>query len=526
MDNIKYSSKILIHDVFIKWLPKIELFYPDLPGFPIMYVHVLNEQGHVYGFPVAMNVVRYNSEELCDVEFVFLCNKDLDQNNNYKALVQQELENRIGLKQAISREDIINACQDEKYKPFLGNLFDICSNLYGSRLPYGHFFEEIYSIVRYVAAFLPKTGRQSEMRMLYNFLSAFGEKIQINIPHWSFLEFYVLPTYNEVLNRQVSSFPKFSALLGSISKLWQLEFTQTVTVDDVAFHGLSRAWPVNEIDFRNQKLIPLANNPANNFSMDDVYQIERLVDAFNRHGWRASYFIWSICTMYDYDYTRWTKEFFENFYSCASEIKGCSEKVVACFLQQGFANKEIIPIDTWIKTFYEFALGIPDPAGLFNSFRDLGKIERLIWLTSQANKTNIREYMELLWCQRFGTNNNEQLRGINPLACYECKLHSCCCGYELIEGKNLLIVTNRSELSEDIKQKALEHSCAFICFLDNNVPKQIYKQIKKRRTIDYLLTDSFSGRLLNTRHQIHPSQEVMTVRDFLALLPLFSYSEC
>lgn len=526
MDNITYSSKILIQNVFIKWLPKIELFYPDLPGFPIMYVHVLNEQEHIYGFPVAMNVLRYNSEELCDVEFIFLCNKDLDLNSNYKALVQQELENRIGLKQAISREDIINACQDEKYKLFLGNLFDICSKSYGSRLPYGHFFEEIYSIVRFVAAFQPKTGRQSEMRMLYNFLNAFGERIKIDIPHWSFLEFYILPTYHDIRTRQISDFHKFSRLLDAIIKIWNLEFTEIIQLNNISFRSLRIAWEQNEEKFRVSTLLPLAEETSNDFSKDDVYQIERLVDAFNRLSWRASFFIWAICTIWDSDYYTWSKDFFQNFYINASKIKGCSEKVVACFLQQGFANKEIIPIDIWIKTFYQFALGIPSREELFQSFNSLGKIERLIWLTSQANKTNIREYMELLWCQRYGVNNNKEFRGINPLACYECRLHHCCCGYQTIAESKILIIEMQEELSNAVKQEAQQNSCLFICALWTGIPKQIYKQKKNKRNVDYELIDSFSGRLLNDKHCIKPTQNIMTVQQFIALLPPFNYEEC
>ena len=66
------------------------------------------------------------------------------------------------------------------------------------------------------------------------------------------------------------------------------------------------------------------------FNNGDKYQIELLIDAFNRFSWRACFFIWSIMTIMNTDYNLWNKVFFEKFYNAG--IKGCSEKVVACFI--------------------------------------------------------------------------------------------------------------------------------------------------------------------------------------------------
>ena len=530
MEEIKYSCEVEIENVPVKWLPKIELFYPDLPGFPIMYIHFVLGNKRIYGFPVTFSVSSYNHDNKnCNIKFLFLCNVNIsnDESYSYYKKVKQELENRIGLSDPITKDQILESCIDPKYKEFLEKLFDICTNLYGKILPYGHFYEEFYSIVKFVSAFLPKTGRQSEMRMLYNFLSTYGEIINIdhnNLPNWSFMEFFLLPTYQDIKDNDFSQFKKFSELYSSMKKIWDIEYVNHVEIEHHNFKSLEVAWDKNKEKLRENKLLKLEQNSENNFNREDTYQIERLVDAFNRHPWRACYFIWAVFTIKDFDYNLWSKDLFQKFYRKGNQIKGCSEKVVACYLQQGFANKDVIPIDTWIKTFYEYALGINSTKKFFNSFINLGKLERLIWLVSQANKTNIRTYMELLWCQRYGVNNNKKFRGINPLSCYECKLHHCCCGYKSIKTNKLLIKNNDNTQWDNFKDKAKNNNCEFICIMENNIPKKIYKAIYKRNSIDdYYLIDEFSGYLLKEAHSLDLSNDIMTVNEFIELLPEFHY---
>lgn len=422
----------------------------------------------------------------------------------------------------------------------LSNLFDICASLYGDILPFGRFYEEIYSITRFVAAFSPKTGRQSEMRMLYNFLSTFGEKITVNNeenPQWNFLEFYLLPIYQDIKDKNLIEFPKFKTLYKSMCKVWKLDYTQTVNLNNNIFKAIPRAWEQNKEKFTKSKLLPWIKDANIDFDIGDKYQIELLIDAFNRFSWRACFFIWSILTIVSTDYHTWNKPFFEKFYNAG--IKGCSEKVVTCFMQQGFANSEVIPIDTWISTFYNFALGINNKDDFFRQFNNLGKLERLIWLTSQANKTNIREYMELLWCQRYGTNGNGEFRGQNPLSCYECKLNNVCIGYKQIESKFVYVTdTLTSEIIYKRKRdgsysdkfnywnlkptfNVAEESPLFICHLEHNIPKKI-GILHKDRYIGYVykLIDEFSGYILDENYKFKGSiNNIYTVKEFLKCLP-------
>ena len=98
MEKIKYSSEIEIDNVPVKWLPKIELFYPDLPGFPIVYVHTIIDNTRIYGFPVTMKAQKYKNNGTCNVIFLFYSNINLNasENSKFREIVRTELKNRIG----------------------------------------------------------------------------------------------------------------------------------------------------------------------------------------------------------------------------------------------------------------------------------------------------------------------------------------------------------------------------------------------------------------------------------------------
>ena len=530
LKNIEHACKIEIGNVPVKWLPKIELFYPDLPGFPIIYVHTIVNNTRIYGFPVTMQVNNYEKDGTCNITFLFFCNLDLNnvKNAKFKEIIKKELENRIGISNPVTEDDIKNASPAE-YKPFLSKLFNICTNLYGKKLPFGHFYEEVYSIIRFVAAFAPKTGRQSEMRMLYNFISRIGEPISIKIKkdylkEWSFLEFYLVPTYSDFKNNTIYKFNKFFTLFNAIKKLWKYYFTEEITICDNKYLFAIKegnCWEPKREDFVKSIKTNLVDK--NIITANDQKQIELLVDIFNRYPRRASFFVWAICTLEEQGFENFDKEFFIKFYSKADKLKGCSQKVVACFLQQGFMFKNVIPIDTWVETFYKYALGCDSLEMFFENFENIEKLERLIWLVSQANKVNSKDYMELLWCQRFGTNNNKKFREMNPLSCYECKLHRCCRGYETIKSAKLLIKIFNEREWENYKNIAINNNCKFICIMDNdNVPQKIYKaKIKRNKIYDYELIDEFSSYLLNKTNSVKSSKDIMTVDEFIRKLPSF-----
>ncbi|MFC1789651.1 hypothetical protein ACFLYY_01595 [Patescibacteria group bacterium] len=524
LNPLKYESNIKIKNIPIQWISKFELYYPDLPQFPIVYIHVVKENHRVYGFPVSFSV-KITTSKTCDVDILFLSNIDIDSNEKIKRAVGHELEERFGSCDRVSLKEIIKGCGgNREYEQFFVELWKYVSKAYGDTIPYGKFYEEIFSMVRFVSAWNPKTGRQSEMRMLYNFLSIFGEPIEIQ-GKWDFLEFFLMPTYNDVKKKDFSDFPKFKNLFTAIEKIWNIYFRIVTEIDNVKIKTMAKSWPAAKDDFINSVTYPLFLRKK--LSLDERLAIERLVDAFNRHSWRASFFIWSIMTIFEKDYYLWDKNFFIKFYTQNRKGVGLSEKAVACFLQQGFKNNEVIPIDTWVESFYENALGIMDKKVFFNTFDNLGKIERAIWLAAQSKKTNIKTFFDMLWCIRFGDTGNTELRGPNPISCYECKLMIKCPGFQKIKNE-LVLVKNKTKVvldkkfisSPQIIKEAVKKGCSFICLTEKKVPKKIFIN----RNGKFKLIDEFSGYILKDQ-KLKKDNTFLTVEKLIAELPHFLKNE-
>ncbi len=93
MDSLSYESKIIIDEIPFQWGQKFELYYPDLPGFPTVYVHFKDGVDRVYGFPISVNFVQ-TTNETGTAEIRFISNVDLNSNKKLKDKTKIELENR------------------------------------------------------------------------------------------------------------------------------------------------------------------------------------------------------------------------------------------------------------------------------------------------------------------------------------------------------------------------------------------------------------------------------------------------
>lgn len=509
MFELKYSTIITINDVPIQWIPKIELYYPDLPQFPIMYVHFISDNQRVIACPVSVSYDIHGTS--CDVIFTVLSN--IEPSDSVSIAISNEISDRIGSRKKITKQTILNCCKgNNDYEQLMLDLWQYIEMSYGESIPFGRFYEEIYSIPRFVAAWQPKTGRQSEMRMLYNFMSAFGEEL-VFPDQWKHLEYYAIPTYEDVRNKRYNDFPRFSKLYKAITKLYNCEFSKKFIVEDIEFKVMPKAWKQNKDDFITNVSARLY--AAGELDSEDKFYSEKLVDAFNRHAWRAAYFISSLLNIEQTDYRTWEKYFFKTFYDNGASLKGYSEKVMACFLQQGFGKEEIIPVDTWIETFYRFPLGIDSRADFYDKFDGLGKMERVIWLASQSNKTNMKNFFDILWCQRYGVIGNKQLRGVNPLACSRCKLNSTCVGLKNIHSQKVYLTNTVSDFAA--LSSTITDQVTFICLLEEDVPKKVYSRFGEIWT----LIDEFSGYLMTTDNKLPKSyikNEIITVDDFIKSL--------
>ena len=510
MFQLNHKTEITINGIPIQWIPKIELYYPDLPQFPIMYIHAQINNNRLVACPVSVSYEII--QDKCNAKFFVFTN--LEPTAEVVDKIKDEIENRIGFSNPINKQTVINCCNDHtEFINILTDLWQYIEKSYGSSIPYGRFYEEMFSIPRFVAAWQPKTGRQSEMRMLYNFMSKFGEEASLP-SDWSHLEYYIIPSYTDVINKDYSDFPNFKKLYSAMKKIFELDFSNSITIDDVTFKVMPRAWEKNKEEFI--KNVSGKYYSTGQLTETDKYYSEILVDAFNRHPWRAAFFISAFMNIENSDYRTWSKNFFNTFYSNDSKLKGYSEKVIACFLQQGFENEEIIPVDTWIETFYKFPLGISNKSDFFNSFDMLGKLERVIWLASQSNKTNMKNFFDILWCQRYGTIGNSELRGVNPLACSLCSLSANCVGLSKIKNEGVLISNTLKPEEFDTLPSSTLDRISFICLLEDDVPKKIYSY--KQRSQEWILNDEFIG-YLKTKEDNFPksllSKEIITVEEFI-----------
>lgn len=500
MFEFKYETNITIKNIPLPWIAQIELYYPDLPQFPIIYIHTNIDNIRIYACPVAISYSINQTD--CDTIFTLLTNTE--PTDYIKNILKLELENRIGYSNKISKNDIINCCNNNKeYIYLLTDLWKYVEASYGKYIPYGKYYEEIYSIVRFVSAWQPKTGRQSEMRMLYNFMSMFGEKVKMP-QKWSHLEFYIIPNLNDILSENFFDFEKFSLLNSVIHKLYRKFFNKSINISNIEFKVMEQAWKQNKDSFINDVSTPLLKH--NIFDEQEKLFAEKLVDAFNRHTWRAAYFISSYINI-EKNYSSWTKEFFIDFYNNGNKLKGYSEKVIACFLQQGFLNINSIPIDTWIKTFYEYPLGISNNSDFFKQFSNLGKLERIIWLSSQSNKTNMGTFFDILWCQRYGTNGNTKFRGINPISCYSCKLKNVCVGLKSKLDEKIQLLDN---VQPNSNSTSIDISITYVCYLIDGVPKKCY--LKNN------LIDEFSGYILTSKDKLPEhliSKKIISMQEFV-----------
>ncbi|WP_268544018.1 hypothetical protein [Candidatus Nitrosotenuis cloacae] len=570
LEPISYEHCYTIDDVPLQWTQGFETFYPDLANFPICYVHFKTESERIYGFPVGVSFSNARRGK-CSATITFLCNKKQSEpEGDVERKIKEQISDRFGVTNPLTITDLDTCTDNDIMKQFLKEVWNVASRLFGDSYPYGKLYDEMYSIVRFVAAWAPKTGRQSEMRALYNFQSMFGEKITVE-GEWKFLDFFLIPTYREVQSKTLQDFPRFQEMFRALEKIWPRhwkrkgvyrikcdkhglakypKYTQedadsavaakktskihtgcTFTIEsDIEICAADRGWGDNIDEF--DKEYAKSWEADGTITANERKILNRLVSAFNRHPGRTTFFVWSLMSILHKPYQAFDKDYYGRFYKLAENpnIRGVAPKVVGCFLQQGFGHEEIIPVDTWVESFHKGPLGIDSKFDFFKEFKHLGKIERMIWKVSQAKKTNADPLMNVLWCIRFGETGNHVIRYANPLSCYVCDFHTRGCpGFEKIKNKKILIKEEANVNVEDITTRNgtdgrkiadqptvdsfYRETCDFVCLTESGKPRKIFKENKGR----IQLVDEFSAsRITNT--STVPQDRVLTVSDLFDAL--------
>jgi hypothetical protein len=227
VQDIRYESTIQIKDVPPEWVSLFQLFDPYLPVFPLIYLHFIEDGKRFYGFPINFSTI--NAVGSLDLHFNVQSNMPIGQNAALRKKVVSELEDRIGLRNKITFKTITSTCNgNPQLEQIVEQLWRSASKVYGKYLPFV-ILDKVYSIVRFIAAIGSLSGKKSEQQMLYDFMSHFGERIHVGKP-WNNFLFYLLPTYDEIYNRDLQCFPKFERLVSGMDKLGKLYFKKQLTI--------------------------------------------------------------------------------------------------------------------------------------------------------------------------------------------------------------------------------------------------------------------------------------------------------
>ena len=511
MFTLNYLHKIIIPDAPLEWMTRLELFSSDLEQFPLMYVHLLanreaavvgsyspDEKQRIFGFVLATKWGVLKANGLCDIEIQFVCNIKQSLTANYDTQIAHELSHRIGLADKVGFDDLADICSNSiETLPLLEKIWiDKIEAVYGKYIPHGRIFDEMYGIIRFSASGnAPRLGKTSEMRMLYWYMSSIGEKVEFvgDAAHLKFIEFYLLPTYDELIKEKFIHFGQFLSFYNSTKKFWAKEYTDSFSVGGHNFKSApTSALPLDASSFETRY--------ENMLSDDDYDKISRLRQIFNRMPGRLYGYIWNIMTPVTTDFRNAfrKRDVFKEFYRDHSKKKGSSSKVIACFLQQAFGI-EAFPIDTWVKTFIYYPLGMmpkDDGTGepskslqddLYSKYNRLDKLEKLIWVSSMGNKTNKKEFMDILWCQRYGTDKGDDgpCRGANPLSCSQCVLQSECLSYKAIKEEFIYVSDDLVTLESNLRSLNL----FFGVFTVQGTPRKVYVMQKNK----FIERDGHSG---------------------------------
>jgi hypothetical protein len=193
-----------------------------------------------------------------------------------------------------------------------------------------------------------------------------------------------------------------------------------------------------------------------------------------------------------------------------------SPKVLHIYAQQSFGNGNAIPMDVWIKTFFQYPLNIENKLPKSNKYQyllstssSIGKVERLIWVAAQARKVHSSACNDALWCIKKASG--KEARGANPLACKICILRSTCPAYQKIKIKTITFNSTQNKADFLIKTSAANNKTPgqkFVSCTGNSVYGKI--------TDDFSPSDAPTG--FNTfPSPHHVKAATMTVEDFMNL---------
>lgn len=427
-ESLAYQHEFEIADFPAEWVPLTHLYDPDLPLFPLMYFHRLDpdagsrplHRDRIYGY---IKHLSYRQDK-CTVTIV--TNKDLSQSSNsrFVGVVMEEVRGRLGVQSPVTRAQIAGAMSGSAstVNPMLVELWhQVVGGSFGGRLPYGNLWDGVFGLARFIASWNSQGGRKGELIQTHAYSSEFGERISVS--DGVFVDFYLLPTFEELTDgsNPLSIFPRFEGLLRAVSEFFKrfCGVRSTSSGSSYAEFSMVKAGLTGVLD--TAKLLRIFDSLPS-ADRDVLYQ---LYSAFNRGPPRA---ILAILMHRDLRVNGWDprsltpRQCAEQYRELARTYQ--SPKVMQLYAQQCFGSDCALPVDNWVDTFTKWPLAVSTGKAydLFQLSDIWGRVERLIWMCSQARKVHSSVAREILWCIRYGTPD-KAMRGANPLSCKICLPH-------------------------------------------------------------------------------------------------------
>lgn len=510
-------NKVEFNDFPYLWVPLINFFEPELPGFPLSRFHFIKDGKRVFGVPTTYSVDRINGDRTCHLSIEVLSNTAFGPTKNgriYK-IVSDEFRERLGISQSLNLDDIKVCCNgNEHWEKIVDLIFPRLKKYYGEMIPCGQFYSKLYGMFRFIGAWNTPGGGKQEKIMLSNLLSRTGTRVGNEIG-WEGLNFYLLPTYEEVLDNSLGDFQNFMRLRIAVLEYGDTHLTDTYTIRGKDVYILNSDKNVPGGKKAEEKWDTLISP----LSEDTGQLLNGIKEDFNRNFQRPFVFITYLYNLFKgVDFNQWDENDYADIYD--EDPRGIYPKVLGCFLQQAFSKYGCIPVDTWVQSFFEEVL-LTKARNIPTSGSNLGKFERFIWYSVQLRKTNQDFFNDILFCIKTGVlhSNTIKNRTANPLSCSLCSIHYNCPVFHGISDKNCIVLDNHS-VSENkdrddfielkvptlktdsdidrffdpaILQQGQLQGAKFIMFLNKNSrPHGVYIP-KNRNHTKWLLADNMSS---------------------------------
>lgn len=449
--SLSSQSEVRIEDFPYKWVPMMNFFDSDVPGFPLHRVHVKSGSTRIFGAPVTKTVHQRNDDGTCTLGVDVITNRPLDEvPSSARTEFEQELKERFGYSEALSIEDVRACCQNpdgtrddrhETWEHMIDIIFPRLERYFGNRIRCGRFYSKTYGLFRLVSTWNVPGGEKQEIIMTSNLMKTVGERVDSE--QGEAINLQIVPTYEEIVNDKIEGFPAFQRLKEAVEDYGDQYLTRRYSTENSTIHLLGEEFDVpmrahiwedamESVDAENRELLVQLKEDMNRMYQRPFVLIVYLYNVFQ-----------------GLDFSELTRSDYAEIYR--SRPRTMYPKVLGMILQQAFGNYETIPVDTWVKTFFETVLET-EGDDIPESGSELGKFERFVWEISQLRKTNQPLFDDIVHCIKTGVMYAEsmQMRNPNPLSCNLCALSDDGCPtYESTADSQVAVVERSRFVTDD-----------------------------------------------------------------------------